>query len=269
GFSQGVNITVMNLGAAVSPFVLGAISDMAGTPVAIWLCITISFIAALVNVPLIWVKGCNIPPKPRTDEKKPLRGEDKEMVEKALRGEWIPAEVLEEINEQRCRNGQPFLMVRPRAYADERDELMELRKRAKNDFIFHQKKTNEYLHEFNTTPNRAGFCDQYNRSREGADQEDINIINTDVGQWFADYLVDSGYALHLDSTLIKQTVMSSFPVINRSRAPLHPDNCEQILLEIDKIYTRLIETEGFDEGEEMSIASVLKNARSVIYMQSI
>eukprot|EP00984_Skeletonema_dohrnii_P013157 scaffold5430_cov78-Skeletonema_dohrnii-CCMP3373.AAC.3 len=69
----------MNLGAAVSPFVLGAISDMAGTPTAIWICIAISFIAALINIPLIWVKGCNIPAKPRTGEKKPLKGEDKEM----------------------------------------------------------------------------------------------------------------------------------------------------------------------------------------------
>lgn len=47
GLAQGVNITVMNFGAAVSPFVLGAISDLAGTPVAIWICIVISFIAAL------------------------------------------------------------------------------------------------------------------------------------------------------------------------------------------------------------------------------
>lgn len=31
GMSQGVNITVMNFGAAVSPFVLGTISDLAGT----------------------------------------------------------------------------------------------------------------------------------------------------------------------------------------------------------------------------------------------
>ena len=46
GLAQGVNITVMNFGAAVSPFILGTISDMAGTPVAIWICIAISFIAA-------------------------------------------------------------------------------------------------------------------------------------------------------------------------------------------------------------------------------
>ena len=46
GLAQGVNITVMNLGAAVSPFILGVISDLAGTPVAIWICIAISFIAA-------------------------------------------------------------------------------------------------------------------------------------------------------------------------------------------------------------------------------
>ena len=47
GLAQGVNITVMNFGAAVSPFILGTISDMAGTPVAIWICIAISFIAAV------------------------------------------------------------------------------------------------------------------------------------------------------------------------------------------------------------------------------
>ncbi len=46
GLAQGVNITVMSLGGAVSPFVLGVISDLAGTPVAIWICISISFIAA-------------------------------------------------------------------------------------------------------------------------------------------------------------------------------------------------------------------------------
>ena len=46
GLAQGVNITVMNFGAAVSPFILGTISDIAGTPVAIWICIVISFIAA-------------------------------------------------------------------------------------------------------------------------------------------------------------------------------------------------------------------------------
>ncbi len=146
------------------------------------------------------MKGCNIPAKPRTDEKKPLKGEDKEMVEKALRGEWIPAEVLEEIQNERYRNKQPYLVVPIRSYEDERDELKELRKRAKEDFIYHRKKTNEYLNIFNSLPahERRAFCDQINRSFEGANQEEVDATNAAVGKWFADYLVDSGYTVSFD-----------------------------------------------------------------------
>ena len=75
---------------------------------------------------MIWEKGCNAPEKPYTEEKKPLKGEDKEMVEKALRGEWIPANVLEEIQEQRYRNKQPYLVIPVHSYEEERDELQEL-----------------------------------------------------------------------------------------------------------------------------------------------
>ncbi len=63
--------------------------------------------------------------------------------------------------------------------------------------------------------------------------------------------------------------MTSFPVVNKGNAPLHPLNAEQIMLDIQKGYTRLIEMEGYDEGDEISIESVLKSARSAIYMQSM
>ena len=155
---------------------------------------------ALVNIPLIFVKGCNIPAKPRTGEKKPLKGEDKEMVEKALRGEWIPAEALEEIQEERYNNKQPYLVVPVRSYAEEKDELKVLRKRAKEDFIYYQRKYNEYLHRYNTLPasERRAFCDQINRSSEVSNQDEVDAANADVGKWFADYLIDSGYHVSID-----------------------------------------------------------------------
>jgi hypothetical protein len=74
---------------------------------------------------------------------------------------------------------------------------------------------------------------------------------------------------HTDSTAIKQLIMTSFPVVNKGAAPFHPLNIERILLEYQKGYTRLIEMEGYDEGNEMRIGRVLQSARSVIYMQSI
>ena len=77
GFCQGANITVMNFGSALTPFILGLVSDQLGTPTAIWICVGVSFLAAAINAPLIWVKGCNIPIKPLPKELRPLKGEDK------------------------------------------------------------------------------------------------------------------------------------------------------------------------------------------------
>lgn len=185
----------MNFGAALSPFVLGALADAAGTPVAIWVCVGISFLAALINVPLLWVKGCNVPPKPRPAELRALRGEDKEMVEKALRGEWIPAAELEAINEHRFQNGQPYLLIHPRSYEDEKDDLHALRRRAKEDFLFHSEMAKKYLHDIKTVDDLGPLCNQVNASLIGSDENEVDQINQEMGEWFKDYLVGSGYAV--------------------------------------------------------------------------
>jgi len=271
GFCQGINITVMNFGAACSPFVLGLISDNLGTPTAIWICVGISFIAALINVPLIFVKGCNVPPKPRPAERRPLRGEDKEMVEKALRGEWIPADALEEINDHRFRNGQPYLIVHPRSYQEDKAELHVLRKRAKKDFGYHQLKTREYLHGVNTADDLGSVCEKINASMQASDPDEVQTTNQEIGQWVMDYLVDSGYSPHLSSLLIKQAIMSAFPVLSPDIAEegYTPENIERSLLQLEKVYTNLSELEGFDEPKNMTLVKVLNNARSAIYQQTI
>ena len=116
-------------------------------------------------MPLVWVKGCDVPDKPRTSDKKPLKGEDKEMVEKALRGEWIPAKVLEEMQEERFKNNQPYLVLPVRSYADERDELRELRKRAKEDFIYYILFTLEQL-ELSTEKTNISITGDINKQSE-------------------------------------------------------------------------------------------------------
>ena len=197
GFCQGANITVMNFGSALTPFLLGLASDQLGTPTAIWICVGVSFLAAAINAPLIWVKGCNIPIKPLPKELRPLKGEDKDLVEKALRGEWIPLEELESINEQRFRNGQPYLLIHPRKYEDEKDELPLFRKRAKKDFLFQQTRLKTYLHEINNTDDINALCEQVNSSMKSGVQTEVEEINRDIGEWFKDYLVDSGYTVSL------------------------------------------------------------------------
>lgn len=244
-----------------------------------------------MNLPLIWVKGCNIPPKPVPAERRPLRGEDRELIERALRGEHIPAEALEAINEDRFNNGQPYLIIRPRAYADEKDELPLLRKRAKKDFLFHQQKTKEYLHYINKAKAEneiSSLCDRINMSMEG-DAAEVEASQQELGKWFADYMSDNGYALQMDSTMIKQAIMTAFPTVREEKGKswaffliafntslictpctaYTPENLERALLQTEKIYTSLAETEGFDDTNLLNPWKVLTNARSAMLQQSI
>lgn len=223
----------------------------------------------MINVPLIWVKGCGVPPKPPTAEKKALRGEDKELVEKALQGEWIPAQELEELNEDRFKRGQPYLVIHPRKYEDEKEELSTLRRRAKGDYLYHRNKTKEYLQFINTHEDLNSVCDQVNQSMSAADEEEVKQIGKEMGEWFANYLADSGYAPHTDSVMIKQAILSAFPVINKEKK-LTPENVEEVLLNTERSYNRLIEMEGYDESKGIqSVMGVLSRASGAIYQQNI
>ena len=124
---------------------------------------------------------------------------------------------MEDINEQRFRNGEPYLLIHPRSYEDEKAELPVLRKRAKEDFLFHQTKSKEYLHRVNTTEDLPSFCDQINASMNAADPNEVEAINREMGEWFISYLVDNGYAPQMDSVLIKQAIMSSFPHVGNTK----------------------------------------------------
>eukprot|EP00547_Thalassionema_nitzschioides_P004618 CAMPEP_0194213062 /NCGR_PEP_ID=MMETSP0156-20130528/13366_1 /TAXON_ID=33649 /ORGANISM="Thalassionema nitzschioides, Strain L26-B" /LENGTH=703 /DNA_ID=CAMNT_0038941007 /DNA_START=105 /DNA_END=2216 /DNA_ORIENTATION=- len=273
GFAQGVNITIMNFGAAVSPFLLGTVSDNFGTPLAIWICIIISFLAGVVNIPLIWVKGCNVPTKPVPPERKALKGEDAELVEKALKGEWIPAQDLEELNEARFERGQPYLIVPPRSYGEEKDKLALLRRRARKDFLYHKKKSREYLAKFAIADEEEleAICRQVNQSSTANDPEEVKNIHEAMGKWFIDYVVDSGYSPQTDNVLMKQAIMTTFPPVGSVPGSYTPENLEQVLLDVEKNYARLMELEGFDEEKKgrATFQRVLANARSVIYQQNI
>lgn len=119
GYTQGLNTLVMNFGMAVTPLVIGLVADATTTSTAIWICVAISFLAALVNAPLMFRKGMGPAPKVKSQDSRPLKGEDKDLVEMALRGEYVPASVLDSINEDRISKGLPLLLVHYGKYADE------------------------------------------------------------------------------------------------------------------------------------------------------
>jgi len=101
-------------------------------------------------------------------------------------------------------------------------------------------------------------------------QTEVEEISQDIGDWFKDYLVDSGYTPHLDSVLIKQAIMSAFPVLGKTNNEgFTPENIEQYLLSCGKLYQNFIENEGFDETNDQSYSKVLSNARSAMLQQAI
>ena len=60
--------------------------------------------------------------------------DEEDFVEKAWRGEFIPAAVLEQINEARMKNRQPFLLVHYGKYDENREQLPHLKKNALTDY---------------------------------------------------------------------------------------------------------------------------------------
>ena len=67
GSIQGVNTFVMNFTSAITPYVMGEISDNFGVSTIMWTCVSISFAAGLVNLPLVFVR--ELKPKFSRDKK--------------------------------------------------------------------------------------------------------------------------------------------------------------------------------------------------------
>ena len=191
GMMQGLNGFVMNITLAVTPFVFGVMSDQVGSWITIWTCIGISFAAALVNAPLIFVKGFGKPPKVVPAETKALKFEDEDLINKALAGELIAVEDFEKLNEVRQAKGKPYLIVHPGTYEGDKHRLDQLRKQAKDDYVFEIKLMDDYIKRLNDAEDVQGLIDSVNKAYD-ADPELVKQANTDLGQWFADYLQDAG-----------------------------------------------------------------------------
>lgn len=84
GFVQGLNNSAMNFGMALAPWLFGMLADGTTTSIAIWTGIGISWGAALVNAPLMRKKEFGAAKKKPAAAKRPLKGEDKELVQNAL-----------------------------------------------------------------------------------------------------------------------------------------------------------------------------------------
>jgi hypothetical protein len=207
------------------------LADNTTTDTAIWTGVVISVCAALINTPLMFHKGFGPAEKKAPTSKRPLPGEDMDLVKKALAGEFVSPDELWLVNLSRMKNHQPAIVANVKPYEDEKEDLGVLLGHAEEAFQARVNVQNHILAEIANPDSEMDLqelCDMANDTLKG-DAEMINGTNSDHGQWVADYLADNGYNPHLNSVIMKQMVLSAFPPITREKE-YTPDNVKDAVL---------------------------------------
>lgn len=247
GFTQGMNSTAMNIGNAIFPFLFGNIADALGVTRTVWICIGVSCLAAVVNAPLIFTPSLRrrVPKAP--DYSRHIKGEDKDIVEKLLNGEWVHPQVLHDLNMERLQSGHHFLRIPVRPYEQDKENLCALKRHAKEDFRYY-------------TNVMAGFLNMFERQSKDQRQvcaDAVNVAHLDnnviqdqaklLGQWFADYIVDAGYRMDESPLMFKHMIMSAFPRVRpegASTEKVEAEYVEEFALNITKVFNH------YSTGEE-------------------
>jgi len=240
GMVQGINIAVMNFATAFSPYILGELADRVGVYETMWTCVGISFFAALVNVPLIFAKPLKRPPKKLPKYLRALKGEDVDLVDCVIRGEWVPAHELEKINDARLEKNQPFLVIPYRPYGEDKEHLKTMRKQARNDFLFNRNNLLEYFNhpDWKDEEKRAELALKYNDLRPPLEQREE--LAAGLSKWFADHLIDSGYYIEDSPIMYKQMIMAAFPPINKDEK-VTADNIEQVAVNYTRVLNKYLD----------------------------
>ena len=266
GYVQGLNSTVMNLGTAIAPWILGILADTTTTDIAIWAGAGISFWAAFVNAPLMKQPGMGFPPKELPLSHRPLQFEDKKIVEKILRGDYVPGAVRDKINDERVKNGQPYLVPRTTSYEQDKTKgLDELRRNAYSEFAYLRARNHERL--VGLASRRSTITEQenevqlthilrkVNESLSMVDETEVDNVHKQLGEWFAHYIKDSGYYAHVSPVLVKQMILAAFPVLTPDKQ-FTADNLEQFLVNEERVHAQYMRV-GTTKPGGHSLRSIL------------
>jgi hypothetical protein len=264
GYVQGLNNMVMNFGMAFAPWLLGLLADAVGTNPAIWTGVAISFLAALINLPLMFRKGFGGTPKKVHKSSKPLPGEEAELVEKVLRGEYVPQKQLDELNKARAMKGDPAIIAKVSPYEEDKERFDEMRQQALETFGYRKARHDRILAALGDPKHKEDvdtFIEQMNTAIINVDPELKKEVHDDLGKWFADYLEDNGYAAHAQSLVIKQMIASAFPTITHDEG-LTEDNIEEIYLRARRVTNQYL---ALEEEEQYSHRSLLGRGMAPVY----
>lgn len=264
GYVQGLNNSAMNFGMAIAPWLFGVLADATTTSIAIWTGIGISFGAALVNTPLMFLPEMGPPPKKVPPEQRLLNWEDEELQGKALRGSYVPDPVLFAMNRKRAKQNKPFIVAPITPYSEDRDNLDVLEQRAHETFLFRRELQDQVLAQI-ADPDREGDVEELCRLLNVATRCDEDVVQEttdDLGKWIGQYLLYNGYHPHINSVLTKQMVMTAFPPIMTDKE-FTPENIEGALVRKRTIMNEYLEIR---EKKKYSYSSIFgKGQRPQFY----
>ena len=240
----------MNLCVALVPWLFGMLADAVSTNAAIITGICVSVLAAVVNAPLMWNPLMNKQvPKP-PPQKRILKGEDEEIVQKLLRGSFVDPELQLQVAKLRAESGLPAVVPRVRAYAEDKENnLGELSREASAAFKFRRDVADRILASLASGKQDSDGLKfsreelvQFANTMRGDDQDQIIIdqATSDLGTWVGEYLADNGYSPHTTSVLMKQMLMVAFPpLINGPEVT--EENLEEYLIRQRRLMNGYVE----------------------------
>lgn len=192
GFCQGFASSINQIGGPIATYLLGLLIQETSDVLGVWVTIIVSFIAAIINLPLIKVKGMGpIPTKtsddgaPKDDDITVFEDEDPELIKHIMEGKWVPIEDLVRINKKRRLAGHSYLVVPYGSYQADKDRLSTIRKQARSDVHAQFIATELFFADFNNSTEdvKVGMCEGYNRSALEIPQDVIKKQSEEFGKW--------------------------------------------------------------------------------------
>jgi len=258
GEMQAYNSLASELTGAVTPVIFGEVQKAAGTygeEFIMWCCVVWSLIACVINAPLMFNPLFG-PQKPENKNLKGLEGDDAEFVKRAEAGEWVPSDVLERINEERMKNGEPFIRLHYGKYADDAPKLFMLKQQAAHDFRLQKQLASKWLVQLRDPVFRADTVKNINAARATPKEQEES--KRELGEWFADYMSANGYWADDNPAIMKEMIMAAFPHV--SDPVLTEDNIESALVKGLRVINRLVQL-AEDQDPYTSLLSKRANPR--------
>ena len=252
GFVQGSFTTILNCGNAIAPWLLGMATDALGTTNGLWIGVGLSFAATLINIPLMFKKQFKAPPKKRIviefEDMELSEEQEEEYIQKALRGEYVPARVIQILNMNRLERGEKYIINHCGSYDDDKERLKQLCSDTKKDLKILRHNIRHYLSRIN---NKDPSIPRTIHALNHGFPDEMQRQHKEIGEWFGDYLKDNGYMGMTPVQNIKMMIIKSFPAIHNQGEELTPQNFEEACLNLNRLYNRHLDDQLQSERADL------------------